>query len=104
MKYNPIGPFEIPINPRRRVEKSDLKAFWEDIEDSDEGLSSAVGCYVFGLKNKSYIPWYVGLAEKQTFSSECFSVHKLNIYNEAISLLKKRQTLFNITAEIFQHR
>ena len=96
MKFDPLGPFEIPVNIRRRVEKSDLKEFWDEIEEMYPKLSEAVGCYIFSLKNKSFMPWYVGLAEKQTFKSECFAVHKMGIYNEAISHRKKGKAFLTL--------
>lgn len=73
-------------------DRNDIQSFWNDVEtDGEEGLPDAVGCYVFGIRaGKGTVPWYVGLAEKQSFKLECFSPHKLNHFNNAIA--KKKVT------------
>jgi len=89
MIFSQYGPFQVPINDRRRIEKSDLNEFWQEVDDETDGISRAVGCYIFALKNKSIMPWYIGMAEKQNFKNECFTIHKINRFNEALSLRKK---------------
>ena len=60
--------------------------FWSEIEAQEkyEGLSSAIGCYVFCLRyNSNYVPWYVGQTiNKQGFKGEVFESHKIDHYNE----------------------
>ena len=91
MKYYPYGPIEIPIINRRfdRHNKEAINAFWDKFDEESNGLSSAVGCYIFSIRaSKGIRPWYVGLAEKQSFRKECFAVHKLLNYNECLSSRK----------------
>ncbi len=91
MKYDIYGPFLID-RVGRLVDKSakSTRAFWSSIEEEVEGLSTAVGCYVFCIGTK---PWYVGLAEKQTFRKECFQPHKINAFNSALNKRKGKPYL-----------
>jgi len=87
MKFEPFGPFEIPRKENGLVDAEDsAMAFWSAVEEQVEGLSSAVGCYIFSIRaGRGSLPWYVGKAEKQTFRQECFTPHKLNIFNEQVA-------------------
>lgn len=82
MIYKAFGPYTIPRDGAL-VSKtaSDLRAFWSAIEGEVGGLAQACGCYVFSIRRRA---WYVGLAEKQSFRQECFSLHKLNQYNYSL--------------------
>ena len=86
MRYEVFGEFDVP-RTKRLVDKSPqaLRAFWEQASGSNPGLADAVGCYVFCIGKK---PWYVGLAERQTFRRECFQPHKLVAYASAMSKVK----------------
>jgi len=86
LNYDIHGPFEV-IRSGRLVDKSakGKRDFWQSVEENVPGLSDAVGCYIFCIGIK---PWYVGLAEKQSFRSECFQPHKINAFNSAIDKTK----------------
>lgn len=82
MEFGAYGPFEIRRNGRLvSRDKADKRAFWDGVEEGNEGLSEACGCYVFVIHGRA---WYVGLAERQSFKHECFSAHKIVQYNEAL--------------------
>lgn len=90
MRFSPYSALEIP---RERgliaSDKKSLNAFWEEVDEVASGLSSAIGCYIFSIRaGKGVLPWYVGLAEKQTFRKECFTSHKLVHYNHALAQRK----------------
>ena len=52
-----------------------MEAFWdEEVDKSEPGLSGACGCYVISVHEKV---WYVGLAQKQDFVTECSTPHKM---------------------------
>lgn len=72
------------------ADKHSLQEFWGKVDSQyDEDASSGVGCYVFSIRaGKGFLPWYVGLAEKQSFRKECFTPHKINHYNNAIAARK----------------
>lgn len=88
MKYYPYGPLEVPLT-RRRIEyrnKNPLVLFWEQFDELLPGISDAVGCYIFSIRaGKGIRPWYVGMAEKQSFKKECFAPHKRLNYNDCLS-------------------
>lgn len=67
--------------------KESLATFWSRAEEElEEGISGAIGCYIFSIRaGRGALPWYVGLAEKQSFRKESFTSHKLNHYNNAIA-------------------
>ncbi len=99
MNYYPYGPIPIPRHEGRIArDKESLNSFWldankfekdlleKDLSEAVGDLSEAVGCYIFSIRaGKGILPWYVGLAEKQTFRKECFTAHKLVKYNECIN-------------------
>jgi len=89
MNFYPYRPFEIPRQTTNKLVANDnnsLALFWEEIEDECEGLSEAIGIYIFSIRaGKGNLPWYVGKAEKQVFKSECFQHHKLTHYNNCIA-------------------
>jgi hypothetical protein len=92
MNFFPHTAIEIPrqLNGLVAADKESLRDFWNraDVEVED-GLSGAIGCYIFSIRaGKGSLPWYVGLAEKQSFRKECFSSHKLVHYNNAIAARK----------------
>lgn len=89
MNYDVFGPFKVERD-RRLINKTvDAKrSFWAAIEESAQGLPDAVGCYMFCIGGK---PWYVGLAERQSFRGECFQPHKINAFNSALNNSKRGQ-------------
>ncbi|MDA0219971.1 MAG: hypothetical protein O3B22_10395 [Proteobacteria bacterium] len=92
MQYMIHGPFEIDRNERGRVERKKLPNLWAKVEEVEEGLSYAYGCYFFCIQNKILKPWYVGKTISG-FRTECFQHHKLNLYTEATDN-KGRPVLF----------
>lgn len=85
MNFDSYGPFELNWED----EASQWRAnFWQEIEQQEkyEGLSSAIGCYVFCLKyGDNFVPWYVGQTiNKNGFKGEVFESHKIDHYDELI--------------------
>jgi len=77
--------FEIPVLKQllggRRIDHARLGNFWE----ATGALAVQRGCYVFSLKaGKGEKPWYVCKASRQSLKGECFSLHKLSIYNDIL--------------------
>lgn len=75
------GPFEIAHDGNWiKGAQGDL---WSELEDRCEGLSTAIGCYMFCLRTHKQIrPWYVGMTlAKAGFRGEVFQLHKLNSFN-----------------------
>lgn len=85
MNYKIYGPYEIPRmygESKRRINKEDVDVFWGHVGPD---LAAACGCYIFSIKTKSKEkPWYVGKANKQSFTRECFTSHKLVHYHAAL--------------------
>lgn len=95
MNYDIHGPFEVSRSGRLVDRAAKAKQeFWQTVDEKVPGLSGAVGCYVFCVGNK---PWYVGLAEKQSFRSECFQPHKINAFNSALDKMKGKPRLLLIS-------
>ena len=95
MKFRVYGPFEIPRNAKGRIppKAQQFKSFWNEVEEAAAGLSAACGCYVFAIKPSGGgpRPWYVGMtgSNKFGFRKECFGLHQLNLYNDALAGYKK---------------
>lgn len=91
MKYGINGPFEIALDGRLINKTAKVKQeFWKGIEAKEAGLANAVGCYIFYVGKK---PWYVGLADRQSFKKECFQPHKINAFNSALGKQKGKPYL-----------
>jgi len=57
--FDVYGPFAIGRDQGQIVRGQG--ALWEDVETADEGLSSAIGCYMFCLQHgDNLMPWHVG--------------------------------------------
>lgn len=83
MKFEIYGEFAVPRNGHLISRaKEHKRTFWDRVEEREVGLSQACGCYVFVIRNRA---WYVGMAEKQSFKQECFALHKITQYNEALA-------------------
>jgi hypothetical protein len=89
MNFFPHNSIEIPRKKNGHVaaDKDSLAYFWASVESQlEEGLSGAIGCYIFSVRaGRGVLPWYVGLAEKQSFKKECFTSHKLVHYNDILA-------------------
>jgi len=100
MSFELSGSLIIPKKENGLInsDKGALREFWSYVDESyGDSISCAVGCYVYSIRaGKGILPWYVGLAEKQVFSDECFSTSKLNYYNDAIAARKGTPELFLI--------
>ena len=91
MKYDVFGPFKVPRKDGGLVANAKaLGRFWnEEVEEDEPGLSTASGCYIFGI---GATPWYVGQA-KNTFKGECFKPDKLNHYDGILAVRQGRPIL-----------
>lgn len=89
MNFFPHTPIEVPRQKNGLIaaDRDSLNAFWDRVDaEIEDGLSSAIGCYIFSVRaGKGTLPWYVGLAEKQSFRKECFTSHKLVHYNNVVA-------------------
>lgn len=87
MKYSIHGPFKLTRGNKGRIDRSPetKKMFWNDVFSDDPDLEFACGCYIFGIQNGDNItPWYIGMASKQSFKSECMKPYQVNIYNDIV--------------------
>ena len=89
MKFFPYDAVEIPRQEKSGLidrEPQSLRAFWDRVNGQfEEELSEGIGCYIFSIRTGGGTkPWYVGLAEKQPFRKECFTSHKLVLYNDIL--------------------
>jgi hypothetical protein len=88
MRYCVYGPIEMTrCGAAVSRERRDKKAFWDSVEEKENGLSDACGCYVFVVRGRA---WYIGMAEKQGFKKEIFQHHKLLLYSEALQAVNGR--------------
>ena len=91
MKFYPYAGFAIPKQNNGLItrDKNAIREFWEEVECKDEGLSSAIGIYIFSIRaGRGILPWYVGKAEKRGFISECFQAHKITHFDNCIASRK----------------
>jgi len=94
MRFEIYGPYDVPRKGRWvRRSRADKRQFWKMVKEDESSLPDACGCYLFAIRGKV---WYVGLAERQSFCSECFSGHKLLQYNEALQSVSGNPSLYLI--------
>lgn len=89
MNFFPHTAIQIPRQSNGHVaaDKESMSLFWMSVDAQlEHGLSGAIGCYIFSVRaGRGILPWYVGLAEKQSFRKECFTSHKLVHYNDVLA-------------------
>lgn len=91
MKFETYGGFELQRNRKLIAHsKTERHEFWAKVDEEEPGLSDACGCYVYVIGKRA---WYVGMAEHQSFKSECFTPHKINQYNDALGQVAGRPSL-----------
>lgn len=83
--------FDVPIEEGRITSKKG--EWWADQEEFRDGISRAIGCYMFALGNKRIKPWYVGKTIN-SFRDEVFQPHKLNHYNAVLRGRRGPATMF----------
>lgn len=86
MNYEIFGGFKLPLKSHKRaIAPGELRNFWAFVEEQHPGLPSAFGCYVFAIRvGRGTLPWYVGKTCRG-FKSECFELHKLRHYDDALT-------------------
>jgi hypothetical protein len=100
MRYEIYGPFWSPrFESEARGEA--LRGFWDIIEGFEDGLSRAIGIYVFSTcHGDNFTPWYVGKTNaKAGFRGEIFQDHKLDHYIGA-SQRKKGYPAIHLIAKV----
>lgn len=84
MNFTIHGAFEIPRDGTHLItrDKDERNEFWNRVDEDEDGLSQACGCYVLSIRGK---PWYIGMAQRQDFRHECFSHHKITSFDTALN-------------------
>ncbi len=107
LKFDTFGPIELRRlryqsgrrkgKYRKKVDRKGGKdSLCRSLENACEGLSGAVGCYVFALGK---IPWYVGKTEKLRFDLEVWNKHKLDHYDVALKSKRKAKPVLYFIAK-----
>ena len=84
--FDTYGPYA--IGREKRVCHTKQENLWATAESGETyvGLRQAIGCYMFCIRHgETIMPWYVGMTIDQDFERECFTSHKLLIYNECMA-------------------
>jgi len=91
MQYDIYGEFPIVRNGALiSRSKDDKRNFWAAVEEKESELPEACGCYIFVIRGRA---WYIGMAERQSFKQECFALHKITQYNEALGQVSGNPSL-----------
>jgi hypothetical protein len=102
--YRVFGPFELSIergNLRRRLSRHCLRDLTKDCNLLDSDIASSKGCYVFGLRNRSIKPWYVGKKTKgeKSVISESLNGRNKGQYNTVLQSKKGTPVMFFVIPE-----
>lgn len=100
MRFDVAGPFEISRHGKKRnITKESLSTLQAQLEEWEEGLSEACGCYVFAKRAGGGItPWYVGQACKRSMLKEALNPDNITKYNHVLDDDKGTPLLFVIPA------
>ncbi len=83
IEFTVTGPYEIGYkksNKVKRIYGENTVGFWDNCPVD---LENQRGCYVFALRKRSIVPYYVGKASL-SFSQEIFTPHKIEKYNDVL--------------------
>ena len=100
MQFKVCGPYDIEDREKEGdkgwLDQKDLNHLWGAVVG--ERLSGACGVYLYGVRGKvkgqhreTALPWYVGLAEKQSFRRECSTPDKREKFNRVWKLNYRNQ-------------
>lgn len=86
MDFGVIGPIKLTRHGNKKLITSDsLKDLVADLEEREEGLSDACGCYVFAKQTgKGVMPWYVGQACRRPIAAEALNPSNREKYNKVL--------------------
>ncbi len=96
MNFDVAGPFEIARHGTKQIITEDsLRHLIEELEDWEEGLSEACGCYVFAVRaGKGYTPYYVGQGCKSSILREALNPSNREKYNKVLGETKGTPVIF----------
>lgn len=96
MRFDVAGPFDISRHGKKRnITKESLLSLKDQLEEWEEGLSEACGCYVFAKRAGGGItPWYVGQACRRPMLKEALNSDNLAKYNKVLDDDKGTPLLF----------
>ena len=98
MRFDVSGPFTLKRHtPKKLITKETLYTLEEEMEDWDEGLSRACGCYVVATKaGRGFKPIYVGKSNKKTIAREALNASNQGKYNTELASANGTPVLFAI--------
>lgn len=101
MIFDVAGPFEIDRQGKKKnITKESINLLRDKLEDWQEGLSHACGCYVFAKRaGKGITPWYIGQACKSPMLWEAMNSDNITKYNHVLDDDKGTPLLFVIPAK-----
>lgn len=96
MIFDVFGPFELErYTPKQIITKDSLRDLKPEMDGCEDGLSDAMGCYVFAIRaGKGYTPYYVGQATRRAIADEALNPTNREKYNKALSESKGTPVLF----------
>ena len=86
MDFDVVGPVVLTRHGNKKLITGDsLKDLIEELEEREEGLSLACGCYVFAKKTgRAVMPWYVGQACRRPLAAEALNPTNREKYNKVL--------------------
>ena len=87
VEFQPSEAFQLPLQKnRRKIDRSTLKEFWQHVEEANSVLPNARGCYIFGIRARTAMPWYVGETRKNAsgLKAESLSDRNVKIYDRIL--------------------
>ncbi len=95
MGFETFGPFNLETAGGRRIPPAAKRHrdFWRQVDARETGLAGAYGCFLLStLDGGRSIPWHVGIAFENPFSTECLSDSMVQVY-ERVSRRKSAATV-----------
>ena len=86
MNFDVAGPFKLKRYGQKKILTDEtVDHLLPRLEEWEEGLSEACGCYLFAVRaGKGFKPYYVGQACKRAISDEALNSTNLMKYNKVL--------------------
>lgn len=102
--YRVFGPLKLcneQGNLGRKLSKHCLRDLIKDCNSLDSDIASSKGCYIFGLRNRTIKPWYVGKKAKggKSVISESMNGRNKGQYNTVLQSKKGTPVMFFVIPE-----
>ncbi|MFC1946118.1 hypothetical protein ACFLW1_02845 [Chloroflexota bacterium] len=97
--FRVIGPLELCTEQGpfgRQLPRYYRRYLKTECNQIDTSIANSKGCYIFGIRYHTIMPWYVGKTKSQSIINESLSDRNRNAYNRVLQAKKGSPLMFFI--------